>query len=279
MTSFTLPPKGPSSPNLLIPIPHLLAGVPPRRTLSHAVPSSHLLSHQSESPTAWLRPPNPLVLSRTFFCSQTLAPCLLSSSPAPSYLSRHPPWPCSKTQPLTAEPGVGCGCSSGLLDPSLVSFTGLLLPPALGVGIPKGHSQTPSSSFSFSGSSPLPSHFQHPLSPPKLQAAPPESCPTPQTHLCQTTLSHHPHLQLPTFALTPIREQNAHTLSRPTAPVPQALLSISHLAPQNTIGSTALPTPLASFASPALPHYPPNSPGVFPWPQSPHTYHLKQRWL
>ena len=151
MTSFTLPPKGPSSPNLLIPIPHLLAGVPPRHTLSHAVPSSHLLSHQSESPTAWLRPPNPLVLSRTFFCSQILAPCLLSSSPA---LSRHPPWSCSKTQPLTAEPWVGSGCSSGLLDPSLVSFTGLLLPPALGVGIPKGHSQTPSSSFSFLGSSP-----------------------------------------------------------------------------------------------------------------------------
>lgn len=133
--------------------------------------------------------------------------------------------------------------------------------------------------FLFLGVIPLPSHFQHPLSPPKLQAAPPESCPTPQTHLCQTALSHHPHLQLPTFALTPIRGQNAHTLSRPTAPAPQALLSLSHLAPQNTIRSTALPTPLASSASPALPHYPPNSPGVFTRPRSPHIYHLKQRWL
>ena len=39
--------------------PPLLAGVPPSCSLSHAVPSSHLLSHQSEPLTAWLRPPNP----------------------------------------------------------------------------------------------------------------------------------------------------------------------------------------------------------------------------
>lgn len=95
----------------------------------------------------------------------------------------------------------------------------------------------------------MPSLLQHPLSPPKFQAAPLGSSPTPQTHLCQTTLSHHPHLQLPTFALTPLREQNAHPHSHhtPGSAVCQPLIlgSLEHLwehSPAHPTGQLSIPS-------------------------------------
>lgn len=175
-------------------------------------------------------------------------------SPAPSFLSRIPPWPCSKTRSLTAEPGWDLA-----VPPAFWTPRGLLHCSAASCGPRGGHSQRSLPDtlliFLFLRVTPLPSPLQHPLSPPKFQAAPLGSSPTPQTHLCQTTLSHHPHLQLPTFALTPLRGQNAHPLSRPTAAAPRlCCLSASH--------TWLLRTP--SGAQPCPPHWPAQHPQHFP---------------